>query len=360
MKQIFFTPGPSQLYPTVGNHLHQALKSNIPSISHRSSYFVTMIEELSKDLKKFLRIPDNYEIVFLSSGTESMERVIQGCVEQTSFHFTAGAFGKKFLEISQELGKTAVEYEIDISKDLDDVDIPETTELVCITQNETSTGWSYPINKITRLRNNNPNILIAVDIVSSVPYVNLDYKSIDCAFFSVQKGFGLPAGLGILILSPKAIKKAYSLKEKGISIGSYHNFIHLVEGIKKGQTPETPNVLDIYLLHQILKDMLNKGIDKIRKETEEKSSLLYDFFESSSCFEPFVCNKSYQSKTVIVIRGYNTRAIVRHLGNRGFIIGEGYGENATNSFRIANFPSQTIALTENLISELNDYCKNYK
>jgi phosphoserine aminotransferase len=359
MRQVFFTPGPSQLYPTVGQHIQQALKHNIPSISHRSSYFVSMVEELRKNLKILLKVPDSYEIVFLSSGTEAMERIIESCVAYSTFHFIAGAFGRKFFEIAEELGKTAKEHVIDLKSDLGDIEVPDTTELICITHNETSTGWSFPINAISRLKERYPNTLIAVDIVSSAPYIDLDYQNIDCAFFSVQKGFGLPAGLGVLVVSPDAICKSYCLREKNMIIGSYHNLIHLAEGIKKGQTPETPNVLAIYLLNQIVKDMLSKGIDKIRHETEEKSSLLYQFIENSTCFKPFVSNKEYQSKTVLVIKGNNTPAIVQHVANRGFIVGEGYGEYRNSTFRIANFPSHTKALTENLISELSDYCKNY-
>ena len=39
MHQTYFTAGPSQLYYTVEEHIKNALKSQIPSISHRSKQF---------------------------------------------------------------------------------------------------------------------------------------------------------------------------------------------------------------------------------------------------------------------------------------------------------------------------------
>ena len=39
MKPIFFTPGPSQLYPTCQTHVEKAFEENIPSISHRGEKF---------------------------------------------------------------------------------------------------------------------------------------------------------------------------------------------------------------------------------------------------------------------------------------------------------------------------------
>ena len=44
----------------------------------------------------------------------------------------------------------------------------------------------------------------------------------------------------------------------------------------KNQTPETPNVLAIYVLSKVLEDMNNIGIDMIVRDTNYKSSLIYD------------------------------------------------------------------------------------
>ncbi|MDZ7645884.1 MAG: hypothetical protein U5K54_01185 [Cytophagales bacterium] len=60
----------------------------------------------------------------------------------------------------------------------------------------------------------------------------------------------------------------------------------LANGIKN-QTPETPNALAIYLLGKVVQDLLRRGIQTIRKETEYKAAILL-----SGAF------KSYADETV--------------------------------------------------------------
>jgi len=112
MKKIFFTPGPSQLYPTVEKHLAKGLSENLYSISHRSKLFQQIYLETTSNLKKLLKIPENYSIFFVSSGTECMERIVENCVEKYSFHFVNGAFSQRFYETAVELKKQALEYKV--------------------------------------------------------------------------------------------------------------------------------------------------------------------------------------------------------------------------------------------------------
>ncbi len=181
--------------------------------------------------------------------------------------------------------------------------------------------------------------MIALDIVTSAPYVNLDFNKIDCAFFSVQKGFGLPAGLGVLIINDMILNKARLLKSKNINIGSYHNLISLHDNAVKHQTTETPNVLGIYLLGKVSEYLNKYGIEKIRQETEEKANLLYNFFDEHRSFKPFVENKSDRSKTIINIKvGDSQNEIKKKLFENGILVGSGYGKLKDSQIRIANFP----------------------
>ena|SRR3989338_1893379 len=96
MKNIFLTPGPSQLYPTFGKHFKSALKENIPSISHRGEVFMNLVKSIKENLSELLGIPKTHRIYFLSSATECMERIIGNCVEKKSFHFVNGSFSNLF------------------------------------------------------------------------------------------------------------------------------------------------------------------------------------------------------------------------------------------------------------------------
>lgn len=354
-KKIFLTVGPSKLFPTVKKHILEALKNNIPSISHRSEKFMSLFEETVVNLKKLLNIPKEYQIFFLSSATEAMEKIIENTIEKNSFHLISGEFGFRFFQMAKNLKKNALAYPIDINKPLNNqkIIIPKSSEIITITQNETSIGFSFDPKIIYQIKNLYPKKLIALDIVSSTPYIDLNFDKIDLVFFSVQKGFGLPAGLGVLIVSPKAFEKALFLNKKNKLYLSYHNFLELKKYADKSQTPETPNVLALYLLNAITKDFLKIGIEKIRKETEKKAKMIYNFLEKNKILEPYIKIHSFQSKTTIVAQTKNGKKndlILEKLKKQKIYISSGYKDFKDIHLRIANFPFHTFWEIKQLIN----------
>jgi phosphoserine aminotransferase len=357
MMHTNFTPGPSQLYFTVSDHAKKAFKDGIPSISHRSKLFEQISNEATDGLRQLLSIPGEYHIFFTGSATEVWERIIQNLVAEKSFHLVNGSFSKKFYEISQQLGKKASKVEVTEGNGFDaDIAIPGGAELIGITHNETSTGVSLPLEQIYSIKTKNPNALIAVDAVSSLPYPAFDISKFDTIFFSVQKGFGLPAGLGVWIVNQKCIAKAEALLSKGISTGSYHNIPSLLSHAAKNQTPETPNVLGIYLLSKVVQDFLRRGIDVIRKETEYKAALLYQALEQNEVVSAFVKDKKFQSKTVVVAEtGIHTEKLTRFLSEKGLFPGDGYGPFKKSQLRFANFPAHSKEQYELLVDTLASF-----
>jgi phosphoserine aminotransferase len=352
-----FTPGPSQLYFTVSDHAKQAFKDGIPSISHRSKLFEEISQHATNGLRQLLQIPSDYHIFFTGSASEVWERIIQNLVAEKSFHLVNGSFSKRFFEIAQQLNKTAAKLQVAEGNGFpDQITVPEGTELIAITHNETSTGVTMPLEMIYDIRQKNPNALIAVDAVSSLPYPVFDISKLDSIFFSVQKGFGMPAGLGVWVVNQRCISKSEALLAKGISIGSYHNIPSLLAHEVKNQTPETPNVLGIYLLGKVVEDFLRRGIDTIRKETDYKAALLYQALEKHSQLSAFVKDKKFQSKTVIVAEtGSHTETLVKFLSSKGLFPGDGYGSFKKSQLRFANFPAHSKEQYELLADLLAEF-----
>ena len=343
MKKQYFTVGPSQLFYTAEDHIKQALKEGIPSISHRSHEFEQIFRECSENLKNLFNLPDTHHIAFTSSATEIWERLIQNTVESESFHLVNGAFSEKFAKISSYLGKNVITAEAEWGScvDIEKILVPESAELIAVTHNETSTGAMYPEEDIHTLAKAFPDHIIAIDIVSSAPLVQLDWSIIDTAYFSVQKAFGLPAGLGVWIFNDRCVQKSQELLNKNSSIGSYHSIPELLRYLRKNQTPETPNVLNLYLLGKVTKDMLDTGMERIRRETIYKSAVLYQALEECRSLEPFVKNKAYQSKTTVVGVSDKANKIRKELAKMDLIIGSGYTPYQDQQLRIANFPTHS-------------------
>ena len=350
-----FIPGPSQLYFTVQDHVKKALKEGIPSISHRSKQFERIFQETTEGIRELLSLPENYSIYFTGSATEIWERIVQNLVHESSLHFVNGAFSKRFYETARQYHKDAVLIEVEPGHGFDHTHIPEIeTELVAVTHNETSTGVCLPTAFIDQLKEKNPAALVAVDAVSSLPYVALNYTQVDTVFFSVQKGFGLPAGLGVWLANEKCLAKAERLLTQGQAIGAYHNLLSLHDHARKNQTPETPNVLGIYLLGQVVQDMLRRGLTAIRRETDYKAAILYQLLSDHPRMHAFVQQKEYQSKTVLTIVCANEyENIYKVLEDNRIVPGEGYGSFRHDHLRIANFPAHSKEQFELLVDILN-------
>ncbi len=356
--QTFLTPGPSALYPSFEKHLRTALDAQIPSISHRGKKFQSIYRETFEALQELFSLPEEYAVLFCGSANEIWERLLMNCVEKHSFHLVNGAFSKKFYQFSQQLhlqsGQQTAAFGAGF--ELENTQIPKDTELLALTHNETSAGVIMPEEVIHQLATQNPDALTVVDMVSSAPYPQLDFRKIDSAYFSVQKAFGMPAGLGVWLVNKACLAKAEEIEKniEGRSTGTYHRLTHLWETFEKFETPETPNVLGIYLLGKIAQDMLQKGRDTIRKETDLKANMLYDFVEKKEGLEIFVQNPAHRSPTVIVVNtATESSKIIQKIAAKGFEIGSGYGEYKNKQIRIANFPATSVAQIEEFIKVLD-------
>lgn len=353
---VNFTPGPSQLYFTVEDHARKAFRAGIPSISHRSSAFEKIYQQVVEGLKELLEVPAGFEIVFAASATEIWERSIQNLAGESSLHFVNGSFSKRYHEIATQLGKQASKIEATPGEGFSPYTPSGSPEVIALTHNETSTGVSLPLDFIHSFRSLHPNALVVVDAVSSLPYPKFDYTKIDSVFFSVQKCFGLPAGLGVWIVNGRCIAKAKQLQQQGVNTGTYHNLPTLITNAKKNQTPETPNVLGIYLLSQVVADFLKRGVHTIRKETEYKAAILYQALEQHTLAKPFVQDVKSRSQTVLVAQtGDSTKAITKHLVDHGLQPGDGYGDRKNAQLRFANFPTHSKETYELLVDVLEKF-----
>lgn len=339
------TPGPSELYFTAAEHFKNGLRDKIGSISHRSKQFQDIYKHTSIQLRQLLNLPENYQVFFTSSATEVWERSIQNLVRYESYHLVNGAFSRRFSDISHDLGKNVLRSEVTDGKivDVNKLLIPETTEMICFTHNETSTGAMQPLEDIYAVRDAFPDKLISVDIVSSTPDVALDFSKLDMAYFSVQKCFGLPAGLGVWLLNDRCLEKAVEMEEEGNAVGTYHSVSSLLKKARIFQTPETPNVLAIYLLGKVAEDMNTKGIDQIRRETAYKLAVLHQAIDKNESLTQFVEEPKHRSRTVVVAscKDGTNEMLLKKLESKGFIVGKGYGKHKENHLRIANFPTHS-------------------
>ncbi|MCU0448385.1 MAG: aminotransferase class V-fold PLP-dependent enzyme [Bernardetiaceae bacterium] len=352
MATSFLTPGPSELYYTVADHLKVALREHVCEISHRSKAFQQIMAHTTAQLRELMGVPDHFHIAFTGSATEIWERILQNLCAETSFHLVNGSFSKKFYDFARQLQRKALKYEVPLGQGFwpHEIDVPAGTELLCLTQNETSTGVTMPLADLATLRQKYPHLLIAVDAVSSAPYPAFDFAQFDTLFFSVQKCFGLPAGLGVWLFNDRCVAKAEQLAAQGHSLGTYHTIPSLLSNLQKNETPETPNMLGIYLLGKVAEDLNRRGIKTIRQETDYKASLMYHALEQHPQLSAFVGEPTHRSRTVVVanVLGRPAADLLALAKAQQIIVGSGYGSLKDSQLRIANFPTHSKEVFEKL------------
>jgi phosphoserine aminotransferase len=350
---VSFYPGPSQVYPSVLRYMKDAYASGIMSINHRSEEFVAIYTKAVALLKEKLDIPEKYSVYFISSATECWEIIAQSLIKNNSAHLYNGAFGKKWFEYTKKLKPEVQAFSFDANTELN-VSVADfsAAEMVCITQNETSNGTQVSNKIIQHFRQRYPDNLLAIDATSSMGGIYLDFKSADVWFASVQKCFGLPAGMAIMVCSQQAVERARALNENK----HYNSLVFLDDMMKVRQTPNTPNVLSIYLLMRVLEDI--NHIVKINKTITSRYRKWETFFETKSNQLNFLSkNKAVRSHTVLAIEANPLLIdqVKTKAKQEGFLLGDGYGELKPNTFRIANFP----ALRRSEIARLMDFMYDY-
>ncbi|MBD2700450.1 alanine--glyoxylate aminotransferase family protein [Spirosoma sp. BT702] len=329
---ITFYPGPSKVYPQVAEYATDAVRQGIVSMNHRSAGFMDIVKETIRLIHEKLDVPADYHVAFVSSATECWEIVAQSLTAEASLHPFSGAFGKKWAEYA---------YRIKPPMNLSEADV------LCLVQNETSNGTQVSEQTMAQFRRDFSG-LIAVDAVSSMAGIRFNWDLADVWFASVQKCFGLPAGLAVLIYSPAALERAHSIGENT----HYNSLLFIHENFEKFQTPYTPNGLGIYLLMRVLQQI--KPIVEIDRMTKKRSSDWYTFFDTRSTgFKLLINDRATRSDTVIAVEGSEPaiKAIKTAAHQAGITLGNGYGDWKNTTFRIANFP----AITDEEIEQLKNF-----
>ena len=358
---ITFYPGPSKIYPQVEQYLQDAYRSGILSMNHRSQSFMDVLKETMRLMREKLAIPADYSIYLVSSATEAWEIVAQSLTQQHSAHHYNGAFGKKWFSYATHIVPQTSGSLFPINQTLPYHLFQEGEEraafnrqrlsdyeVLCLTHSETSNGTQIRMQELAEIRSLTP-ALIAIDATSSMGGVAFDWTLGDVWFASVQKCFGLPAGMGIMVCSPNALEKARQVND----ILRYNSLLFVHENFEKYQTHYTPNTLGVYLLMRVMEQL--EPIAAIDQRTVERAAHFYQFLENETSWEPLVTNNATRSDTVIAVKGepQAIAALKKDATLVGITLGNGYGEWKNNTFRIANFP----AIEDEEIEQLRSFLR---
>lgn len=350
---INFAPGPAKLYESIELYLAEGLREGYFNTYHRSKKFSELYEKIITLLREKLNVPKDYEIYFISAATEAFSIVVREYGNKLgSVHLFSGSFGERWFNYAKANYQNAFGFEYSPNISVSHLSMlfykaVEMANLLCITHVETSDGFEFPLN-LLRTVNKYP-MLVAVDATTSMGAYPIPWELADIWFASLQKAFGLPPGLALLIISPKALQNAPP------TISYYNSIRNLHKNYLKLQTTHTPNLTNIFLLYKVLQNNIISAEDNFYK-VYKNYKLWEEWLKSIGTMKHLVENPLLRAKSVLVLTMNNPKlleTLLHFTELNGVVIAKGHQKYKDNTIRIANFPQhskQEIVKLQQLIT----------
>jgi alanine-glyoxylate transaminase/serine-glyoxylate transaminase/serine-pyruvate transaminase len=259
-----FIPGPTNVPETV----RQAM--NVPMQDMRAPDFGDLTLGLFRDLKKVLRTQTGEVLLFPGSGTGAWEAAMTNTLNpgDTVLMSRYGQFSTLWVEMAQRLGLNVICVDVawgagvpvtEYARILGD-DKASKIKGVFVTHNETATGVTSSVAAVRRVMDDCfHEALLYVDGVSSVGCIDfrMEEWGVDLAVTGSQKGLMMPAGLGILGISQKAIAATKTATMRR----SYFDIAAQLSMNATGYFPYTPPTQLLHGLRAALARLLEEGLE---------------------------------------------------------------------------------------------------
>lgn len=265
-RNFLFVPGPSNTPDRIQRAMHRATDD------HRSSSFPELPRAIFPKLKQVLGTESGQAFVFAATGTGMWEAALVNTLSPGDrlLAVRGGQFGHLFIDSARRLGfqLDVLETEWGEAAPADRIeealraDSGHDIKGVLVVHNETSTGVASDIAAVRRAIDaaGHPALLY-VDGVSSVASIEfrMDDWGVDLAITGSQKGFMLPAGLGMIGVSQKAL----ALRESARCPRAFFDFGPMIKSNADGYFPYTPAVTLLYGLREALDMLLEEGLENV-------------------------------------------------------------------------------------------------
>ncbi|MEO7002994.1 MAG: alanine--glyoxylate aminotransferase family protein [Ktedonobacterales bacterium] len=256
-------PGPTPIPPQVAQALAR------PMINHRGPEFAALIGRVTEQLQFFFQTTQRI-LTYPASGSGGWEAAVVNLFSPGDqvLSVPVGVFGERFARVAEAFGLKVTRHPTEWGQAADPAAVVATLDTlpeahaVLLTQNETSTGVMNDIQALAKaIRARRPDILIAVDAVSSLSCVDLrmDEWDLDVVLTGSQKGWMVPPGLAMIGVS----ERAWQATEHATLPRFYWDFKNVAKSLDKGQTPYTPPVNIFFGLDVSLQMMREEGREAI-------------------------------------------------------------------------------------------------
>jgi len=334
----------------------QGTGMSVMEMSHRSKEFAGIFAQAKNDMGKLLKVPENYEILFMQGGATTQFSCVPlnlaSLSDEAPDYIVTGGWSKKAAEEANKLLGKPVHVVTDNTADLSvDVSDSSTWKLnpkapytyYCV--NETVFGLQYMDIPETK------NPLVA-DFSSCFMSEPIDVTKFGVIIAGAQKNIG-PAGVTVVIIRKDLIGHAFP------NCPILLNYQILA---KKDSMYNTPPCYAIYVCGLVFKWIQKTGGLEVLKEINyEKARLLYDAIESSDFYRAPV-NKKYRSIMNVRVEiwpepnrrdGELEKKFVAEAAQNGMMNLKGH--RSLGGIRMSIYNAQSIANCKKLVSFMNQF-----
>ncbi|MBK5199482.1 MAG: aminotransferase class V-fold PLP-dependent enzyme [Methyloceanibacter sp.] len=265
-RNFLFVPGPTNTPDRVLRAMHVAMED------HRSSDFPKLTLPLFEDMKKIFKTKDGQVFIYPSSGTGAWEAALTNTRSPGDKMLAArfGQFSHLWIDLATRHGLDVTVQEEEWGTGASPEHIEEALRAdksheikgVMVVHNETATGVTSDIAAVRRAMDAAKHpALLYVDGVSSIASLDfrMDEWGVDLAICGSQKGLMLPAGLGIVCVSPKALAAMKDAKCRRC----YFDFTDHMKANPTGYFPYTPAVPLLYGLRESIAILNEEGLENV-------------------------------------------------------------------------------------------------
>lgn len=265
-RRFLFIPGPTH----VPDRVLRALSK--PMVDHRGAGFPEFSVGLLHDLKRIFKTRSGQVVLFPSSGTGAWEAVLQNTLSPGDKVLAAsfGTFSGLWIDMCRNLGlKVEIQQEewgrgvpLERYRSALEADAEHAIRAVLVCHNETATGVTSDVAAVRALIDELEHpALLFVDGVSSIASIDfrMDEWGVDCAVTGSQKGLMLPAGLGIVAISEKALEA----RRRAALPRCYFDFDAMLQANADGWFPYTPALGLLYGLRESLDMLFEEGLENV-------------------------------------------------------------------------------------------------
>jgi len=265
-RNFLFVPGPTNVPERILQAMH------VPMEDHRASDFPKFTLPLYEDLKKIFQTTDGQVFIFPSSGTGAWEASLTNTRSPGDKMLAPrfGQFSHLWIELAKRHGLEVIVQEEEWGTGASPERIEEALRAdkdheikgLMVVHNETATGVTSDIAAVRRAIDaaGHPALLY-VDGVSSIASIDfrMDEWGVDCAITGSQKGLMLPAGLGIVCVSQKAL----AAMKDATCTKAYFDFADQIRTNPGGYFPYTPATTLLHGLRSSLDLLFEEGLENV-------------------------------------------------------------------------------------------------